>query len=117
MPLLSPKDSHNNNCFISLVHLAHQKQPKVDKTLDGRIIMSLVIVVIREKSKSTGIASDFQNSLLFSLFYLPYATTRKSPGEMTRKLSVIRSRKNSQFFGIVDLRNFRMARLNSRKVG
>ena len=52
-----------------------------------------------------------------SLIYSPYATTRKSPGEMTRKLSVIRSRKNSQFFGIVDLRNFRMARLNSRKVG
>ena len=29
--------------------------------------MSFVIVVIREISKSTGIAPDFQNSLLFSL--------------------------------------------------
>ncbi len=65
-------DRNNNNCFTSLVHVAQQKQskkqPKVDKTRDGHIITSLVIVVIREKSKSTGIASDFQNSLLFSLF-------------------------------------------------
>jgi hypothetical protein len=65
---MAAKDSDNNNCFTSLVQLADQKQPEVDKTTDGRIIMSLVIVVIREKSKSTGIASDFQNSLLFSLF-------------------------------------------------
>ena len=61
-------DSDNNNCFTSLVHPAHQKQSKVDKTPGGCIIISLAIVVIREKSKSTGIASDFQNSLLFSLF-------------------------------------------------
>jgi hypothetical protein len=39
-----------------------------DKTPDGRIIMSSAIVVIREISKSTGTAPDFQNSLLFSLF-------------------------------------------------
>jgi hypothetical protein len=34
-----------------------------------------------------------------SLLYRAYATTRKSSGEMIRKLSVIRSRKRSHFFG------------------
>ena len=48
--------------------ILRQKQPKVDKTPDGHIMTSSVIVVIREISKSAGIAPDFQNSLLFSLF-------------------------------------------------
>jgi hypothetical protein len=62
------KESHNNNCFASSAHLAPKKQPKVDKTPDGHIMTSSAIVIIREISKSTGIAPDFQNSLLFSLF-------------------------------------------------
>jgi hypothetical protein len=34
------KDSHNNNCLTSLVHLAPKnKQPKVDKNQDGHIII------------------------------------------------------------------------------
>jgi hypothetical protein len=65
----------------------------------------------------TEAAAISKDTLLSTLFYWPYATTRKSSGEMTRKLSVIRSRKNFQCFGIVDLRNFRIARLKSRKVG
>src|SRR5437660_3152478 len=51
-----------------------------------------------------------KNSLLNSLLYRVYATTRKSSGEMTRKLSVIRSRKRSHFLGTVRLRKRRICR-------
>ena len=57
-----------------------------------------------------------QNSLFFSLLYRVYATTRKSSGEMMRKLSVIRSRKRSHFLGTVRLRKRRIADLNWAKV-
>src|SRR5260221_4990493 len=48
--------------------------------------------------------------------YRVYATTRKSSGEMIRKLSVIRSRKRSHFLGTVRLRKRRIADLNWAKV-
>src|SRR6266446_6516440 len=51
-----------------------------------------------------------------SLLYRVYATTRKSSGEMIRKLSVIRSRKRSHFLGTVRLRKRRIADLNWAKV-
>src|SRR6516164_7626035 len=50
-----------------------------------------------------------QNSLLISLLYRLYATTRNSSGEMIRKLSVIRSRKRSHFLVTVRLRKRRIA--------
>src|SRR6516164_1557773 len=50
------------------------------------------------------------------LRYRVYATTRKSSGEMIRKLSVIRSRKRSHFLGTVRLRKRRIADLNWAKV-
>jgi putative ABC transport system substrate-binding protein len=48
--------------------------------------------------------------------YPVYAMTRKSLGEMTRKLSVIRSRNRSQFFGMVRRRNVMIASRNSARV-
>jgi hypothetical protein len=45
-----------------------KKQPKVDKTPDGAYNNELSYHGYEEISKSTGIVSDFQNSLLFSLF-------------------------------------------------
>src|SRR6516164_7360262 len=51
-----------------------------------------------------------------ALVYRVYATTRKSSGEMIRKLSVIRSRKRSHFLGTVRLRKRRIADLNWAKV-
>ena len=87
-----------------------------DKVLDGEPSRQIYVLchgwAFRYKKLSDG-----RRQIFNFLLYFPYATTRKSPGEMTRKLSVIRSRKNAQLFGIVDLRNFRMARLKSRKVG
>jgi hypothetical protein len=50
------------------------------------------------------------------LLYRVYATTRKSSGEMIRKLSVIRSRKRSHFLVTVRLRKRRIADLNCAKV-
>ena len=50
------------------------------------------------------------------MLYRLYATTRKSSGEMIRKLSVIRSRKRSHFLGTVRLRKRRIADLNCAKV-
>ena len=57
-----------------------------------------------------------KNSLLNSLFYPVYAMTRKSLGEMTRKLSVIRSRNRFQFLGMVRRRNVMIASRNSARV-
>ena len=57
------KDSHTNNCCTLSVHLAPKNNLKLTKPQ-----MAQLIVVIREISKSTGIAPDFQNSLLSSLF-------------------------------------------------
>ena len=51
-----------------------------------------------------------------ALLYRVYATTRKSSGEMIRKLSVIRSRKRPHFLGTVRLRKRRIADLNCAKV-
>jgi hypothetical protein len=67
IPVKAP-DSHNNSCFTLLAHLAHQKQPKVDKTPDGTYDNGFSYHGYQEISKSTGLASDFQNCLLFSLF-------------------------------------------------
>src|SRR5258708_24025944 len=53
---------------------------------------------------------------LLALLYRVYATTRKSSGEMIRKLSVIRARKRSHFLGTVRLRKRRIADLNWAKV-
>jgi hypothetical protein len=74
------KDSHNNNCLTSLVHLA----PKTNNLRLTKIQMAYnYIIVIRRLSKSTAIASDFQNSLLFSLFSgnLGTASLRRIGGE------------------------------------
>jgi hypothetical protein len=57
-----------------------------------------------------------ENSLINSLFYPVYAMTRKSLGEMTRKLSVIRSRNRFQFLGMVRRRNVMIASRNSARV-
>ena len=53
---------------------------------------------------------------MVEVLYRVYATTRKSSGEMIRKLSVIRSRKRSHFLGTVRLRKRRIADLNWAKV-
>jgi hypothetical protein len=70
----------------------------------------------RSDTQITADGRILQNSLLISLLYRVYATTRKSSGEMIRKLSVIRSRKRSHFLGTVRLRKRRIADLNWAKV-
>ena len=70
----------------------------------------------RSDAESLESGRNRENSLLTSLFYPVYAMTRKSLGEMTRKLSVIRSRNRFQFLGMVRRRNVMIASRNSARV-
>jgi len=60
-----------------------------------------------------GISDEWQS---LCLLYPVHVITRKSLGEMTRKLSVTESHSPAQFLGTVSRRNPRVASANSRHV-
>jgi hypothetical protein len=117
--LQSPETDSQNRRYRDLIrrqrphvpHLNPRKRPQIagysSETGKHRFASDCVVVdAARIEPVSTS------NSLLYRV----YATTRKSSGEMIRKLSVIRSRKRSHFLGTVRLRKRRIADLNWAKV-
>ena len=84
-------------------------------TLQAQVTTATIGQFPRQTNAVTPGVAAFAFQQFFAV-YRVYATTRKSSGEMIRKLSVIRSRKRPHFLGTVRLRKRRIADLNCAKV-